>query len=765
MSTQITKDSKLWDWHKKYPLILPFGSFPSGVLTRKKDLMIDGSPASCTEARSLIAAMVYYCLEQLKAEVVIPGEYATLEQSRVAIGTNSDSAGSEDIYVEFKKDAISQYTQIVKYSPSTGEMKITQFNSATRRPNGFKLYGASSADRDPGYCIFLALIPVFEQQIPNFSDCLKRLKNLLINATPFSAHQVEIADFYHNELLAICYRVYDALALKNSIKLMLPPEDQAYPTIKTLDIESGKVGPGTGKTILGTFEIFKEKGSKNHRAAEVYTIDPKDVAEITFTKNDFSFEERMMIPEIPKDNVMPKDIVDIVKEMKSTWHNPPATKITQILMEGAAGSGKSYNARLLAAVLKRPFISYVCSPTDSKEDLIGSLLPFVKEQDPEEFTDLNETDRKLYKVITTCNGEEMYDKMAEVMGLPGGCECFYDPEGSYEAITGNTAPASITAMDAFMELQTKLSHKVKQLMEYSKTKVAAMNFGKEFIQGKLEKILEAVNSLNSSAAAENDEAKEENRKKLTSLQEQFDRVLGFTPENNIDVNGFAMMYMANPAKTLDMLFSYAEANKPAKESDPADNGVEYKYIPSAILRAIQNGWVLEIQEPTCLVQQGALSCLFDVLEKESIGMVNTVVGDVKKHPDFVCVATMNRKYKGTKPLNEAARSRFQYFVKLETPSEEVIMERLRAKVGIQDNDLLAAIATAYKKLEEKTIEINTTGAATLRGLYAFADAVKRGEDIYWAKDRYLLWSITTDEDELSELNIALEDTELFHKLA
>ena len=241
-------------------------------------------------------------------------------------------------------------------------------------------------------------------------------------------------------------------------------------------------------------------------------------------------------------------------------------------------------------------------------------------------------------------------------------------------------------------------------------------------------------------------------------------------------------YLSNPSLLwpkdfeMDMLYDPDEAKNKAENlinnivslikgslssnKATADNGISYEYIPSSITAAIEKGWVLEIQEPTCLLQQSALSCMFDALDKGSEGYFKTPCGEIKRHPDFICIVTQNRKYKGTKPLNEAARNRFPFIEKMEDPSKPIIENRLLVATGVKDTDLISQVVDLYLALKEKGEDLNADGVVSFRNLQDFLDAINDGIDTKWAFERYLLNAITTDTEDQGELIEAVEDCSL-----
>lgn len=98
------------------------------------------------------------------------------------------------------------------------------------------------------------------------------------------------------------------------------------------------------------------------------------------------------------------------------------------------------------------------------------------------------------------------------------------------------------------------------------------------------------------------------------------------------------------------------------EEDGHSDKVEYRYYPSEIVRAYENGWLLEIQEPTVIRDAAVLMALNSALEPD--GSLNLPTRIAHRHPDFIAVITTNRGYNGFRPLNEALRDRVQHAEKL-----------------------------------------------------------------------------------------------------
>ena len=191
-------------------------------------------------------------------------------------------------------------------------------------------------------------------------------------------------------------------------------------------------------------------------------------------------------------------------------------------------------------------------------------------------------------------------------------------------------------------------------------------------------------------------------------------------------------------------------------------GVEYKYYPSEIIRAYENGWLLEIQEPTVIRDAAVLMALNSALEPD--GSINLPTRIVHRHPDFIAVITTNRGYNGCRPLNEALRDRVQHSEKMDLPEISVMVERAAAKVECTNKTLLYTFAKTIIELD-KTAKANAIkGVAGMRSYFFWTDAVLQGSEIVDALYHKVIYKITTDEDEIAILEKALSERGLLAAL-
>lgn len=186
--------------------------------------------------------------------------------------------------------------------------------------------------------------------------------------------------------------------------------------------------------------------------------------------------------------------------------------------------------------------------------------------------------------------------------------------------------------------------------------------------------------------------------------------------------------------------------------------VQYKYYPSEIVRAYENGWLLEIQEPTVIRDAAVLMALNSVLEPD--GSLNLPTRIARRHPDFIAVITTNRGYQGNRPLNEALRDRVQHAEKLDLPPKEVMMQRAAAKTGCHEEEILSPLADTVILLDNTAKANAIKGAAGMRSYIFWVDAVARGIPVKISLYHKVLYKITTDPQELAILEQALADSGL-----
>lgn len=186
--------------------------------------------------------------------------------------------------------------------------------------------------------------------------------------------------------------------------------------------------------------------------------------------------------------------------------------------------------------------------------------------------------------------------------------------------------------------------------------------------------------------------------------------------------------------------------------------VHYKFYPSEIVRAIEKGYLLEIQEPTVIRDASVLVALNSALEPN--GMLNLPTGVIKRHPDCVIVITTNRNYQGNRPLNESLRDRMQHAERMDLPALEVMVERAVAKTGVTNLAVVTKMAEVIRLLDETAKANAIKGVAGMRSYFYWVNTFKQGQDIFESLYPKVIYKLTTEPSEITLLQEALDDSKL-----
>ncbi|HFU6520513.1 TPA: AAA family ATPase [Enterococcus hirae] len=336
----------------------------------------------------------------------------------------------------------------------------------------------------------------------------------------------------------------------------------------------------------------------------------------------FSSVEKQMIWQKPTSHRTSQEEQRIAAEIFENW-NDPEMKISNILLEGDAGSGKTQLAKALSADLQLPYTKITCFADMDKSDVFGALLPIVE-------SDVDE-DQELIDAIN----------------------------------------------------QTETLEAVLRLIKHH------YNLSTEMAKSKLADFIKRM-----------------------------------------------------------------EQNE--------NSSVRYKYYPSEIVRAIEKGYLLEIQEPTVIRDASVLVALNSALEPN--GLLNLPTGVVVRHPDCVIIITTNRNYQGNRPLNESLRDRMQHAEKMDLPSLEVMAERALGKTKIQQPELLLKLAEIIRLLDDTAKANAIKGVAGMRSYFYWANTWKQGQDLFQSIYPKVLYKLTTVPEELEILTQALEQSGLLEEL-
>ena len=186
-----------------------------------------------------------------------------------------------------------------------------------------------------------------------------------------------------------------------------------------------------------------------------------------------------------------------------------------------------------------------------------------------------------------------------------------------------------------------------------------------------------------------------------------------------------------------------------------DGGVSYRFVPSELMRAFKNGWLVEIQEAASVLRPGVLTELNSLLEPN--GRIELPNGQyISRHPDTIVVITTNRDYAGNMDINEALRDRCVLGEKMDLPPAPVMAERAMAQTGFDVKEEAIWAAEAVLAVMESAKSRNIRGVFGMRSLIAWMLDLNRGDYSVDAFMRRVVYKMTTREEDVEMLKDAYE---------
>lgn len=169
--------------------------------------------------------------------------------------------------------------------------------------------------------------------------------------------------------------------------------------------------------------------------------------------------------------------------------------------------------------------------------------------------------------------------------------------------------------------------------------------------------------------------------------------------------------VAEPNATEDMAWTaYLQ-----KYSETLARNTEFVAVDSKFKKALENGWVISIEEPTIIENQGVLPSLNPTSDKSQL-LTNADGTTTKRHPDSIIVYSTNTDYSGCHELNQSVLSR-QVRYTLNDVSDVVLSQRITSETGFNNKAIINKMIAVYRQMKQlaatKGIE---DGAIDIRSL-------------------------------------------------
>lgn len=181
------------------------------------------------------------------------------------------------------------------------------------------------------------------------------------------------------------------------------------------------------------------------------------------------------------------------------------------------------------------------------------------------------------------------------------------------------------------------------------------------------------------------------------------------------------------------------------------HGQRIRYVDTPLLEAIRYGYVVELQEISCITNPGVLVGLNSLMD--NCQAVTLPTGErVQRHPDTVIVVTTNSDYVGCKPINQSILSRMDLIYDLEAPSLNAMVKRVMNLTGCTDEQETTKMAAVVQDIAERCRQtMITDGSCGIRELKAWVLSTMITKDPYESALSTIISSASADPDSRSDL--------------
>lgn len=183
----------------------------------------------------------------------------------------------------------------------------------------------------------------------------------------------------------------------------------------------------------------------------------------------------------------------------------------------------------------------------------------------------------------------------------------------------------------------------------------------------------------------------------------------------------------------------------------------YTYVETDFIKALKNGYLVEIQEPSTILQPGVLVGLNSLLEQS--GTITLPTGEViRRHPDAVVVVTTNVSYEGCRGMNQSVVDRMSLVKDMELPSPEVMAQRVMAVTGAEDEYQVCRMVQVVNDLADYCRKNGITdGTVGMRSLIDWVTSAEISGDPYTAALDTIISKATADEEDREALITSVLD--------
>lgn len=187
------------------------------------------------------------------------------------------------------------------------------------------------------------------------------------------------------------------------------------------------------------------------------------------------------------------------------------------------------------------------------------------------------------------------------------------------------------------------------------------------------------------------------------------------------------------------------------------SGQNYTYVETDFVKALKHGYLVEVQEPSTIIQPGVLVGLNSLLEQE--GSITLPTGEIiRRHPDTVVIVTTNVSYEGCRSMNQSVVDRMSLVKDIELPEPKVMVQRAMAVTGCADEYLVSQMVQVVNDMADYCRKNSITdGACGMRSLIDWVISAEISGDPYLSAKYTVISKATADEEDREALITTILD--------
>ena len=187
------------------------------------------------------------------------------------------------------------------------------------------------------------------------------------------------------------------------------------------------------------------------------------------------------------------------------------------------------------------------------------------------------------------------------------------------------------------------------------------------------------------------------------------------------------------------------------------SGQNYTYVETDFVKALKHGYLVEVQEPSTIIQPGVLVGLNSLLEQE--GSITLPTGEIiRRHPDTVVIVTTNVSYEGCRQMNQSVVDRMSLVKDIELPEPEVMVQRAMAVTGCADEYLVSQMVQVVNDMADYCRKNSIIdGACGMRSLIDWVISAEISGDPYLSAKYTVISKATADEEDREALITTILD--------